>query len=263
MRQLSIRREELTLLAAFTMTLDHIGLCMDPTMSTTLCVVLRSAGRLAMPIYCFLLAEGFCRSTHRGRYLARLGLLALVSELPFDLMLFAPYCTPGGPVLSAGFDWSRFFQICWMSQSVMLTLLLAFCSMLALSWLDKPENLPAAFRLLGSLAVLEIGYLLGNFLAVDYGGAGVWFVLMFYLTRNLPGKTLWQAASFLPLAVLSGGATFPVGPVAVPMEVLGVFAMIPIGLYRGQTRFQSTAFRRCFRFFYPVHMAILVFVFFF
>ena len=54
----------------------------------TVYVLLRVAGGLAFPIFAFLLVEGFLHTRDRKRYLAKLCVFALISEIPFDLALF-------------------------------------------------------------------------------------------------------------------------------------------------------------------------------
>lgn len=73
----------LKIIAAVSMLIDHIGDLFFPGVFW-----MRAVGRIAMPVFAFCVAEG-CRYTkHRGKYLLRLFLFALISELPFDLAIF-------------------------------------------------------------------------------------------------------------------------------------------------------------------------------
>lgn len=232
-KRFSIPQEGLKLMAALTMLLDHVGLLMQPESA-----ILRAVGRIAMPLYCFLLAEGFQHTRSRGRYLLRLFLLATLSEYPFDLMLY------GHPS--------------WLGQNVIFTLVLAFLAMLAL---EKAARLPLLPRCLCALLAGAAGFYAAEYLGTDYGGFGVLFVLLFYCTRDLPKSWLWQAAGFLILAWYSGSYTIALGPFQIPIETLGVLAMVPISLYRGKKRSRSPLLRWSFSLFYPVHMLLLVLIF--
>ena len=75
-----LNRAQLKLLAALCMVIDHIGVVFLPDIT-----VLRCIGRLAMPIFCFFVAEGYYHTKDRRKYLLRMGVFALIAELPFDL----------------------------------------------------------------------------------------------------------------------------------------------------------------------------------
>ena len=68
----------LKLIALMAMVIDHVG-AVFPTSDA-----FRAIGRLAFPIYAFLIAEGCRHTKNRWHYLLRLGLFALISEVPFD-----------------------------------------------------------------------------------------------------------------------------------------------------------------------------------
>ena len=197
----------LKVLAAVTMLIDHIAASLlmknpIPLFSLfgkqfTLYFLMRLIGRLAFPIYAFLIVEGFRHTSSRLSYGVNLLSFALISEIPWDLNHF-----------------STFWRI--SSQNVFFTLFLGFAAIWAYEGLREK-------RLLQVLAILAV-LITSLFLHADYGITGVSFILLMYalreheLLRDAVGmgvlSTTWQAGlAFLPIAFYNGKRGFIKGPV--------------------------------------------------
>ena len=237
MKNRGLSQESLKLIACVTMLLDHIGavIVIDlfyQSRSEALLDVyngLRMVGRLAFPIYCFLLAEGVYFTRNPARYGLRLLIGAVLAEVPFDLAIFG--------------------SITWAHQSVMVTLLLGFAM---LEGMKRCPNLGT--KLLAALLIA----LVANALNTDYGAKGICVIALFALTRELPYKRLWQ---FLGLwCIFSPGHLMAVnwlGGFSVTVQEWAVLSLIPISLYTGRKASESKALQWMFYLFYPVHLLVL------
>ncbi len=200
-------------------------------------------GRLAFPIFSFQIVEGFFHTGDRKRYLRRMLLFALLSELPFDL------AAEGG--------WFYPFH-----QNVLFT----FCiSLLLMSWLEKSRGKGAAVRILTALAAAVLGFLIGAVTFVDYGGYGVWMTLLFYAAKRIGKNPLAAAVQLIGMIAING---YMIGGLVFPFTFLGmefefpeqgfaVLALIPIWLYNGKRRKVSPAFSYACYAFYPLHLLVL------
>lgn len=172
----------LKLIAVISMLIDHSALILVPALPIlgftlpgtdwTLYFILRKLGRLAFPIYCFLIGEGLAHTGNRKGYLLRLLIFAVLSEVPFDLMV-------------------RDSLFHFAGQNVFFTLLLG-AMLICMFESAKPELVKA----IGMFAVLVAAGLLN----VDYGVLGVVLILVIYLLRSHPAA---QAIVSYPL--LTGG----------------------------------------------------------
>lgn len=69
-------------MAMLTMLIDHIGLIFFPDN-----VAWRIVGRIALPIYAYCIVIGLARTRDSNRYLRRLAIIALISQIPYILSL--------------------------------------------------------------------------------------------------------------------------------------------------------------------------------
>lgn len=141
----------LRIFASICMLLDHLGFLFPQY------PLLRYIGRLAFPIYIFLLVNGYRHSSNRLRYALRLGLFALVSQVPFTLFCgYGSYFTRG---------------------NVFFTLLIA----LLVLWLTDTLARQKRLRFLAPLPAL-LAYALYHlgWLSSDYGAKGFLLALSFF-----------------------------------------------------------------------------------
>ena len=203
---------------------------------------LTAVGRLAFPIFAFQIAEGFAHTSDRKRYLKRMFFFALVSELPFNLFTAGRLLNP-------------------VHQNVMFTFLIA---LLLMCRMEKARAVAPRWRyLLCCAGSGVIGFLCGFLLMVDYYGAGVLTVLVFYWTRGKRFAPLWQLAALWWINwKLLGGFGWPVllggTEVFIPQQALALLALPLIWLYNGRRGLHSKAIQTAYYSFYPAHMLVLV-----
>lgn len=193
-------------------------------------------GRLAFPIFAFQISEGFRRTSDPDRYALRLFAAALISEIPFDLMLFSR------PMVSD-------------AQNVVFTLLLGLGGIRLMEW--GRQNKRRAGRILGFAAAAMMAAL-GEIAKVDYGGIGVATVLLFYVFGRDRKGTLGQLAGMLLLhGFCLPGAKAALGPIRFSVQLPAVLALVPIRLYNGEKGPGGNLRRYGAYLFYPLHMLVL------
>lgn len=243
MQKRGLSQEGLKLLACITMLLDHIGAvtvmaCFETAtganrgMLLDLYEILRMIGRLAFPIYCFLLVEGSVHTRNPRRYGLRLLAAALLSEIPYDLALYG--------------------AVTWQHQSVMVTLLLGF---LMLEVMKKCPRL-----LLRLLVIVTFAYL-AQWMNTDYGADGILVIALFGLTRQLPRRAVWQFFGlwciFSPFHLM---ALNWLSQFSVTVQELAALAAVPIALYDGRKTTKSKVVQTAFYLFYPAHLLALYWI---
>lgn len=184
--------------------------------------ILRLIGRIAFPIFCFLLIEGFQKTHDVKKYALRLGAFALISEIPFDLAFKAEILE-------------------FTYQNVFFTLFLGLLAMICYDAIWKRHLLSAKtgdriVKLLLSAVVLLFFCVAAEFLHTDYASAGVLCITALYAFRRRK-----------PLQILAGCITFL-------WELTAPLAFLFIGFYNGR---RGLRLKYVFYLFYPVHLLLI------
>lgn len=230
----------LHIIAMTLMLMDHLWATLLPAREWLTC-----AGRVAFPIFAFMAVEGYFHTRNFKKYILRMLLFAVLSEIPFDLMYGGTWFYP-------------------VHQNVLWTFLLSLLGVWLMEQVRKKGK--TWMYLLVCVLVVPAGLVLGTLCMVDYYGVGILTVFVFYF---LHGRKWWcflgQLAALYWLNVeLLGGLMYPVQLFGMEFELcqqgLALLALIPIWLYRGRQGYHSKPFQYLCYAFYPVHMLLLVVV---
>ncbi len=194
------------------MLIDHIGAVLFPEM-----IFLRVIGRIAFPIFCFLLVEGFFHTGNIKKYLIRLALFAIIAEIPFDMTFFGEL-------------------IYWQHQNVFITLFIG------LGTIALYERLQYN-RIWAAIPMLPLAMVLNTWLKADYGFYGVAMIVIFYFLHDKKPYHVATVAAFNLLFVVIGSMSF--------LQFYAVIALVFIWFYNGERGLRMKYF---FYFFYPVHL---------
>lgn len=215
----------LKLIAIISMLIDHVNKALIyPNLSSnygTLTIVSNIfdiIGRIAFPLFCFMLVEGFFKTRSRKKYLRNLLIFGVISEVPFDM-----------------FTTASFFNMNW--NNVMFTLALVLITIWMIDTLkEKMQNRPKALWYFASLVIVLIMCIIAMFLSLDYEHHAILIGYFFYLFHDTP-----------ILAVPFGYASMYTQP----------WALLGFGLtltYNGERGKQN---KMLSYWFYPVHLLIL------
>jgi len=205
---------QLKLLALLTMTVDHIGVQLLPQYP-----LLRIIGRLAFPIYAYMIAEGCAHTRNRRKYLLQMSGLALLCQLVY------------------------FFAMGSLFQCILVTFTLSILTIYAIDS-ETSWHAPAALLAVIFLTVILPQLLPGTDYAVDYGLLGVLLPAAVYLGKTRKQKLLLSVILLSLLALDFGG-----------IQWYGLLALVPLALYSGQRG--KWKMKWLFYLYYPLHLVAI------
>lgn len=211
----------LKLIALVAMTLDHIGLSLLPQHGW-----LRVVGRLALPIFAYMIAEGCHHTRSMGRYLLTMAAVAAVCQGVYWVAMGSLY------------------------QCILVTFSLSVAVIWALRGVQTRPTVPRVLALTGVLgAVIFVTLALprllpGTDFAVDYGFCGVLLPVLVWLGRTRSEKLGLCALGLAALVAALGTTQLP-ALLAIPL----------LALYNGQRG--RLRLKYLFYIYYPAHLAAI------
>ena len=197
------------------MIIDHYGAIFQSDIS-----LYRIVGRIAFPIYCFLLVEGYFHTKDIKKYASRLLIFALISELPFDLAFYN--------------------RLGFVHQNIFFTL---FIGLIAIYFLDNKDG---KYNLNRNVIIIVAG-ILSIVLSVDYNIFGIIYILTFYYTYNY---------SKLKRIAISGVFMFITNLLINPLQQFSILALPLIYFYNGELGPKNKILQMTFYTAYPLHLFI-------
>lgn len=211
----------LKIIALITMIIDHYGAIFEGHVH-----MYRIIGRIAFPIYCFLLTEGYLHTKDVKKYALRLFIFALISELPFDLAFFE----------ELGFE----------HQNIFFTL---FIGLIAIHVIHIASEKSMKQRLAVTALAIIISFAAASLLRVDYKIIGIIYILAFYLTRNLPKHQRFfavAAAMLITNFIMSASV----------LQQYSLISLIFLYFYNKEPGLSNKLLQLSFYAAYPIHLFI-------
>lgn len=212
---------QLKIFALIAMTADHVGLQLLPGFG-----FLRIIGRLAFPIFAYMIAEGCQYTKNRKKYLLTLAVMALLYQLVY------------------------FFAMDSVYQGIFVTFSLSVSLIFAVDHAEERRTVPSCLLAVGVLltivflcSVLPRLWTTSDF-EVDYGLCGVLLPAAVYFERRRVGKLIMTALLLTLLALEWGGAQW-----------FGLLALIPLACYNGQRG--KYKMKNLFYIYYPAHLVVI------
>ncbi|MBQ7432202.1 MAG: hypothetical protein IJV50_01840 [Lachnospiraceae bacterium] len=268
-------------LAVVCMLIDHMGDVLFPHL-----IWMRIIGRLAFPIYCFVLSEGAVYTKNWLAYAGRLLLLALVSEIPFDLAFFGNVWYPG----YQNVFWTLLFGLCAIRMDLLGDLLAGKMStgsqiqihpleQRILDWCNGSVK-RTVWTQIGLAGGLFLMMAASAFCQTDYGIGGVCLVWLLYCARKIdrrlgnhamvhaeepigedekqaaPQKTKAWAYRHRRLLLQMGGIVV-IAFLYGSLEQWAALSVVPLLFYNGQRGYCPKWLQWGFYWFYPLHLVIL------
>ena len=218
----------LKMIAIISMVLDHVKYAIPQTNS----ILTSYLGRLAFPIFSFLISEGFVHTHNRGKYILRILIFAIISQLPF-------------------YFFSHNLSHSKANLNILFTFEFALIGLYLIELIIKKGKYKKLNYLI-TIIILAMILIIAYLLHPDYSIYGIGLVWLFYLFRN---SMLLKSIGFMILNILQYKKFLITGKCYyIFFSFMPLMSLIFILLYNGK---QGRKMKYFFYLFYPLHFIIL------
>lgn len=220
---------QLKIFAMITMFLDHIGTIFYPEV-----IAFKIIGRLAFPIFCYFIAEGYLKTRNKKKYALRLLIIALISQLPFI----------------------KTFRLAFGENLLLLnTIFDLFLGLIAI-WLYD------TLKLKHNIIIIWIIGILAFFLRIDGDFTGVFMIYFFFkyhddfeeMVKKQILLTCVAQVFYVLFMVYYGMPVKAILKFQMWEQFLSLLALIPIKYYNGE---KGKNIKYAFYVFYPLHLLVI------
>lgn len=250
-------------IALCAMVIDHSGFYFEPFLPNTIYAICRIVGRVAMPLFTYLLVQGFFHTKNYNKYLIRIIICAVVTQLVITICMLTNFrFVP------------EYTTIIYRTGNILFTFTLSLALMKLLhepnlirKW-DYNKNM--SLKVLGSIGIFAVA----QFVPMDYGVEVVILTMLFYFVERLKLSVLIQRSGPVTniKSILSKGMSeekihlIYLALILFSLTITAIYytnnfylllAIMPIALYSGEKGNNSKFCKYSYYVIFPLHHAIL------
>lgn len=227
----------LKIIATILMVIDHIGFFA----SDRLPITFRYIGRLSMPIFAFMLVQGFIHTRNVNKYIKRLFITGGIISIMNTIVSYI------GCNVGKTYTLSPLQPNIFVSMGLALSILLFIKKIKEIIFTDKKDinYLHLFMYIIGILCLSIIS------LFTEYKFLIIGIILIFYYTRN---NKILMSISYIVGSLILSTIFYP------SIQYFMIFSLPIILLYNGKKGYSSPTNKYFFYIFYPIHIYLLYFI---
>lgn len=243
-----ITSNELKIIAIITMIVDHIGYYLYFTLDDQTYIVLRIIGRIAMPIFVYLIIQGYFNTKNLKKYILRLLLLAIITQLSINLIgVINKIYVPGYSVGVIN------------GLNILFSFVLSLCIIYVLdNRLFKVENkmVNIILNIIIKIITILVGIVVIHYVSIDYNYIVPLIAIVYYIFEKIKRQTA-DKNSILICNILMLNSLLMIGLVKGYLNMFMFLAIPILAIYNGNIGKKSKKIRNMFYIIFPLQHIVL------